>query len=162
NTGNAHAVEFQSVTLTGSATFSPKTPGFGSSTAVASDLALDNIGQSTAGAGITMAGLRTLTVNGTSTYTGPTIVNSGTLLMNATHTGGGAYSVASGATLGGTGSIGSAVTVAAGGSLAPGSNGIGALATSSVNLAGTLKIDLNDSDPLVQDVLNVTGALTWS
>ena len=158
NTGTAHTIIFPTVTLTsGMATFSPKPVGFGATTVIGSDLSLGDISQQTPGAGITMAGLRTLFLTGTNTYTGPTNVNSGTLLMNGTHTSGGAYTVANGATLGGTGTIGPSVTVSAGGFLAPGSNGIGTLNTSSVSLAGTLNLEV-DGNSNTQDLLNVTGA----
>ena len=77
--GNTHVISFQSATLSGTAKFSPKTPGFGATTSVGSDLALNNVTETSAGSGVTMAGLRTLYLNGTNTYTGPTQVLSGTL-----------------------------------------------------------------------------------
>ena len=81
NTGQPQIVLFQSVTLRGgNSTFSPKTPGFGVPGATGSDLWLGPISQ-LAPAGITMAGLRTLTLTGTNTYTGPTLVLSGTLAL---------------------------------------------------------------------------------
>ena len=142
--GNTHVVAFNSVTLKGTATFSPLKPGFGAATAVGSDLALNNITETVPGSGVIMGGLRTLYLNGTNTYTGPTQVLSGTL--------------------GGTGSVTSAVTVNAGASIAPGTSAtpVGSFTAPSVSLAGTLKIDLNDGDPNFQDVLNATNALSLS
>ncbi len=142
--GNTHVVAFNSVTLKGTATFSPSKPGFGAATAVGSDLALNNITETVAGSGVIMGGLRTLYLNGTNTYTGPTQVLSGTL--------------------GGTGSVTSAVTVNAGASIAPGTTAtpVGSFTAPSVALSGTLKIDLNDGDPNFQDVLNVTNSLALS
>jgi fibronectin-binding autotransporter adhesin len=145
NTGNAHVIEFPTVTLNGgTATFSPKTPGFGPTASIGSDIALGNVSQLVAGSGITMSGLRTLYINGTTSYTGPTTVNSGFL--------------------GGTGTINSTVTVNSAGALAPGSvaSPIGALTTSAVNLNGSLRIDLDDGNVGVQDVLNVNGVLALS
>jgi autotransporter-associated beta strand protein len=144
NAAPAHVLAFQSVSLAGTAKFSPQTPGFGAATSVGSDLALSNVTETSAGSGVTMTGLRTLYLNGTNTYTGPTQVLSGTL--------------------GGTGTVTSAVTVNSGASIAPGSVGtpIGSFTAPSVVLAGTLKIDLNDFDANLQDVLNVTNALTLS
>jgi fibronectin-binding autotransporter adhesin len=141
----AHVIEFPTVTLNGGiATFSPKTPGFGPANSVGSDIALGNVSQLVAGSGLTMSGLRTLFINGTTSYTGPTTVNSGFL--------------------GGTGTINSTVTVNPTGALAPGSvsSPIGTLTTSAVNLGGSLRIDLDDSAVGVQDVLNVNGALALS
>jgi autotransporter-associated beta strand protein len=142
--GNTHVINFQSVKLSGTARFSPQTPGFGATTAVGSDLALNSITETVLGSGVTMAGLRTLYLNGNSTYTGPTQVLSGTL--------------------GGTGSVTSTVTVNAGAAIAPGTSTtpIGSFTAPSVALSGTLKVDLNDFDLNVQDVLNVTGALSLS
>ena len=140
--GNTHVVSFASTTLSGTAKFSPKTPGFGAAAAVGSDLALNNVTESVAGSGVTMAGLRTLYLNGTNTYTGPTQVLSGTL--------------------GGTGSVTSAVTVNAGAAIGPGTSAdpVGTFSAPSVALSGTLNIDIDDFSAGVQDVLNVANALT--
>ena len=96
---NPHNILFQSVTLTGgNVTFSPRIAGFGPLTTVGSDLTLSNISE-TAPSSITMNGLRTLFVNGTNSYSGPTLVSSGTL--------------------GGTGSVPGTLTVNAGAFLRP-------------------------------------------
>jgi autotransporter-associated beta strand protein len=91
------------------------------------------------------------------TYTGATTVNAGFLQVNGSHSTGQAYSVQNGGTLGGIGTIGSQVVVNSGGILAPGAS-IGTLNVSSVNLAGTLKVEYN-GDASAIDLLNVTGAL---
>jgi autotransporter-associated beta strand protein len=58
-------------------------------------------------------GTGTLSLTGSSTYTGPTLINAGSLIVNG-WLGDTALSVGSGASLGGTGSIGGSVTVAGG------------------------------------------------
>ena len=76
----SHPIIFQNVVLTnGIATFSPKTPNFGASTSTGSDLYLGPISDQSSGAGITMAGLRTLFLTGANTYDGPTTITSGIL-----------------------------------------------------------------------------------
>ncbi|HKY17398.1 MAG TPA: autotransporter domain-containing protein [Rhizomicrobium sp.] len=74
--------------------------------------------------GVTKLGAGTLTLSGTSTYSGATAVNEGTLNVTGAIASS-SVSVANGATLGGTGTVGS-TTVASGGTLAPG-NSIGTL-----------------------------------
>ncbi len=76
----SHPIVFQSVVIpSGIATFSPKTPNFGAATSTGSDLYLGPISDQSSGAGITMAGLRTLFLTGTNTYNGPTTITSGIL-----------------------------------------------------------------------------------
>ena len=85
--GSGLTLQFQSVTLTGDgATFSPKKPGFGGAATDAGDIRLGSISEQTPGAGygITMAGLRTLYLTGTNTYTGNTNINSGTVEVTGT------------------------------------------------------------------------------
>jgi autotransporter-associated beta strand protein len=78
----SHPIIFQNVVITsGIATFSPKTPNFGASTSTGSDLYLGPISDQSSGAGITMAGLRTLFLTGTNTYNGPTNITSGILQL---------------------------------------------------------------------------------
>ncbi len=80
--GNTHTIAFNSVTLNGSAIFSPRTPNFGVATAVGSDMALGNISELVPGSSITMSGLRTLALTGSNSYTGGTNQNNGFLITN--------------------------------------------------------------------------------
>ncbi|MFC4275344.1 autotransporter family protein [Achromobacter aloeverae] len=86
-------------------------------------------GMLSGGGALAKTGAATLTVNGTSTYTGAFALQAGKLVVgDATHAGAvlpGIVTVASGATLGGQGTVGGAV-IGAGGILAPG-NSIGTL-----------------------------------
>jgi fibronectin-binding autotransporter adhesin len=153
---------FNNVTLNGTPTFAPNTPNFGANGAA--NLVLGPIGQSTpSGVIIAGGGTSSVTFSANNTYTGTTTVNGGVLYVNGTHTTGGAYTV-NGGTLGGTGTIGSPITVAAGATLAPGvgTTTIGTLTAPSVSLAGTLGIVINDFDPAINDMLNVSGALSLS
>lgn len=93
------------------------------------------------------------------TYSGTTKVNSGTFLVDGTHTGGGDYTVFGAATLGGSGSITSNVIVAPGGFLAPGSNSIESFSVGSLDLAGTMLVEMNEANSLVNDTLHVVGNL---
>ncbi len=82
NAAGVNTVAFQSATINGTATFAP-TPSDMSFSGVA-NLVLGSIGESAAGSAIVMAGSKgTLTINGASTYTGPTTINSGTLQLGA-------------------------------------------------------------------------------
>ncbi len=84
--------------------------------------------------GITKTGAGTLTLTGTSIYTGATNVSTGTLDV-AGALGDTAVTVASGATLAGTGSIAGSVTIADGGILSPG-NSAGTLTVGALTLSG--------------------------
>jgi autotransporter-associated beta strand protein len=78
----SHVLEFKTVTLSGTPTVSPKTPGFGATTSAGSDLLFGNISETVPSSGLIMNGLRTLTLAGTSnTYTGPTTVNNGRFVV---------------------------------------------------------------------------------
>ncbi|MFM2221248.1 MAG: hypothetical protein RLZZ553_996 [Verrucomicrobiota bacterium] len=97
-----------------------------------------------------------LTLTGSSSYSGATTVAAGTLLANNTSgsaTGTSAVSVSAGAVLGGTGSVSGTVSVASSGSIAPGV-GIGQLTTGALTLAGTYACDVDAS---TSDVLAVNG-----
>ncbi|WP_141984917.1 autotransporter domain-containing protein [Bordetella hinzii] len=80
---------------------------------------------------LTKLGAGTLTLSGTSHYTGPTTVSAGTLAVDGAISGS-ALQVASGARLAGNGTVGS-TTVASGGRLAP--SGLGSL-----HIAGNLSL----------------------
>lgn len=126
----SHPVVFQGVTLTGGvATFAPKPSGFGASTSTGADLYLGNIGETAAGSGITMSGLRTLFLTGTNTYTGPTNVTAGTLsLASGASLASPTVNVSSGATFVANGVVASNTTVNANGVVSfGGSNGSSAL-----------------------------------
>jgi chondroitin AC lyase len=115
---NTHPVIFQSVTLTGgNATFAPKPNGFGASNSTGADLYLGSINESTAGSGITMAGLRTLFLTGANTYTGDTNVTAGTLWLSsgASIASGGTVNVSSGAAFNVDGSLSASATIYANG-----------------------------------------------
>jgi len=101
NNGNVHKVFFPTVTLNGgNATLSPKVPGLGTN-GVGSDLQIGDVSELTAGSGITMGGLRTLTLTGNNTYSGNTIITSGTLALsgNSDLSNSPAISIAAGAIL---------------------------------------------------------------
>jgi autotransporter-associated beta strand protein len=109
----------------------------GNRTATVSNTALTTfagvVGQSTSGLGLTKAGLGTLVLSASNTYTGVTTVSAGTLLVNGSISG--SVSVAGGATLGGSGTTG-AVTVSSTGVLLPGSSGQpGILSTGGVTMS---------------------------
>ena len=80
STGNVQTVAFQSVSLSGSTTFSPKKPMFGAATTVGGNLALGPITQ-TAPSGITMSGMRTLFLNGNNAFTGGLTINDGVVQL---------------------------------------------------------------------------------
>jgi len=158
-TGPDHPVVFQSVTLTGGdAAFSPKTPGWNTTPQIGSDLVLNNVGES-APSGIIMAGLRTLTLDGTCTYSGNTLVNSGTLNLAGTLSGGGTITVAGGV-LAGNGSAAGNLEVNAAGTLTPGTS-IGRLTVGgAVVLQGTNIMEL-DRSLGTNDVLQAGASITY-
>ena len=107
-------------------------------------------------------GAGTLTLTGTSTYTGSTSVEAGKLLVEGA-LGTGDVNVQAGGTLGGSGTIGGVVTVLNGGTLAPGSSP-GTLTVGSLNLdnGSILAFELGTPGTVgggVNDLVSVTGAL---
>jgi autotransporter-associated beta strand protein len=143
--GNAAIGGSYALTLTGSVTLT------GNRTLTVTDTGgatiSGAIGQSTSGLGLTKAGVGTLVLSASNTYTGATTVSAGTLLVNGVITS--AVTVASGATLGGSGTTG-AVTVLSGGILLPGSSGQpGILSAGNVSLNGgaTFNVALDGSTP---------------
>lgn len=113
------------------------------------------------GGGLTKQGVGTLTLTGTSSYTGATSVNAGSLLVNG-QLGATAVTVNSGGLLGGSGSILGAVTVA-GGTLSPG-NSPGQISVASLVLGapGTVLMEITGTTTGTQyDQISLTGGLTY-
>ena len=147
----AHVLEFQTVTLNGTATFSPKKPGFGADATVGSDLSLGPISE-TVPSGIIMGGLTTLTLTGTNNYTGPTTVNSGTFRVSgsiANSSGvtvnGGTFDVAAMQTVKALNINTGGTTVVNTGTLMVGSNSAAAPLSISSSGANTGKLDIKSS-----------------
>ena len=160
-----NGVKFSSVTLTGgNATFTPHSSTFGPPAQAGSFFVLNDVGQSTPGAGIIMNGLDTLTLTGTSTYSGPTAVHFGKLLLNGSVTGGGTLTADSGTFVGGNGTNNGPVDIS--GTLLPGDAGIiGTFGSGPLTLEGgaALAFDLsgtNTANGGVNDLIRVTGNLT--
>jgi autotransporter-associated beta strand protein len=138
--------------------------------------------------GVVKIGAGTAVLSGNNTYSGATVVQTGTLSLltasnnnipNSTkivvgdtaahnsavlnvsqvNSAGDGFHVLGGQTLAGHGSVLGRVTVDSGAFLAPGGS-VGTLTTSSVTLHGTLNIEIDESNPLVNDVLNVSGNLS--
>jgi autotransporter-associated beta strand protein len=109
------------------------------------------------------AGLGTLTLQGTNTYTGTTRVTAGTLIVDGSISNSSQTDVFSG-TLGGIGTVGPLTIGNSSGSadaiLAPG-NGIGSIATGNLafNSDGSYAVELNGTLETT-DVTNVTGTVT--
>jgi fibronectin-binding autotransporter adhesin len=112
----------------------------------------------TGSGGLTKLGAGTLTLTGTSDYTGATEVKAGTLSINGVNSGTGAITVASGATLAGTGTLGGTVNVENGGILATG-NSIGTLTVGGANFAAGSLFSL-EGDGAFFDSLVVNGDVT--
>ena len=136
------------------------------------------------GSNLTKAGLGTLTLTGSNTFSGTVNVSAGTLNFGsgatfsstATRVASGAtfdpaalpsatLSVASGQSLGGGGTVSGSVAIQGGGNLAPGSSvgtiTVGSLTLASGSPAAALSYEFNGAPPTVtNDFTNVTGALT--
>lgn len=111
--------------------------------------------------GLTKAGAGTVTLTGTSSYTGPTAINAGQLLVNG-QLGNTAVNVNAGGLLGGSGSILGAVTIA-GGTLSPG-NSPGQLSVASLVLGapGTVLMEITGTTAGTQyDQISLTSSLTY-
>ena len=107
---------------------------------------------------LTKIGVGTLTLDGTSGYTGATTVNAGTLLVNGDISSSSGVTVNFGGTLGGSGTV-SPTTINSGGTLAPGSPG------TTLNVAGNLAFQpgslyLVQVGPSSGSNANVTGSAT--
>jgi autotransporter-associated beta strand protein len=180
SSGNTHLVVFPTVNLTGgNATFSPKTAGFGSAASVGSDLSLGNISELSPGSGIVMAGLRTLTLSGTNTYTGPTLLNSGTLaltgsisnsaiiaftsnaVLDVSGRGDKTLTLNAGQTLSGVGVLNGSLEVNYSATVSLGSDSVGILTiTNTATILGTARLKLNKTTA-TNDVLQVGGNLAY-
>ncbi len=106
----------------------------------------------------------TVTLSGTSNYTGSTTISGGTLLAQnvaGSATGTGAVTVNSGAKLGGSGTVG-AVTVSNGGTVAPGqSAGILNSGNATFNAGAIFSVEIGGTTAGTQyDQLNVTGTVS--
>jgi autotransporter-associated beta strand protein len=144
-----HVLYFPRVSLTGgTATFSPKTPGFGAVGSAGSLLSLGNITQSSP-SGFVMNGLTNLYLVGTNSYTGATTVSNGFLFVNGSN--GPSAITVYGGVLGGTGVISGPVEIAAGGTLGPG-NSIGTLSVSN-----SLMLDANSTNTMEINASSVTS-----
>lgn len=111
--------------------------------------------------GLIKTGDGTLDITAANTYTGTTAISNGTLRVNGSLAAASAVTVVTNATLGGAGTVNGPVTVLAGGNVSPG-NSIGTLTLGSgLNLAGSLRIEVNRSGSS-SDRINVTGTQTNS
>ena len=107
--------------------------------------------------GLIKAGLGTMELSGTSTYTGPTTINAGILRVSGSISGS-TVTVNAGGTLGGVGATGGVVL--SGGTIAPGAS-IGTLTTGPLTLNGTSKFELEiNTTNLTSDKAIVGGNLT--
>ena len=108
-------------------------------------------------------GAGTLELTGANTYSGNTTVAAGRLLVDGAGVIAGTVGVNSGAVLGGNGTVKGAVTINAGGTLAPGSdNSIGTLTLgNNLALSGNTRVKLNKGLAQSNDVVNVSGTLTY-
>ncbi|MCX6874661.1 MAG: autotransporter-associated beta strand repeat-containing protein [Verrucomicrobia bacterium] len=132
-------------------------------TAAGNVLVSNGIGQAASQTnGLTKSGSGTLTLAGTSSYTGATSVTTGKLLLNNATLGNTAVTVAgSSSMLAGTGTVTGAVTALSSAHLAP---GINAATTGTLALTGGLtlnaaNLDLKAAAPGTNDLVSVTGNL---
>ena len=155
-----NGVKFSSVTLTGgNATFSPHSSSFGVARQAGTFFILNNVTQSTP-SGITMNGLDTLTLTGTSSFSGGVSVQQGKVLLNGILNGSGITN--NGGTVGGNGTNNSAVQIF--GNLAPGDVGkAGTFGASSLFLSGPLLFDIGANTTVgggVNDLVQVNGDIS--
>ena len=142
------------VKLSGNATISVGNNGTGTGNLVA-QLPIEE----TAAANLTKTGPGTLTIAGTSAYTGTTTVNAGTLMVTGSLSGA-ATTINTSATLAGTGTL-TAVNIANGGTLSPGTTGIGTLNTGALALQDGATVALEIGSTTADQVkLNGAGTIT--
>lgn len=101
-------------------------------------------------------GTGTLTLTGSSSYTGNTAINSGTLQVNGSLAGASTVTVNAGATLSGTGSVGT-VTVSSSGHVASGNSGIGTFTLAGLNLNSGSILDYQFNTSPANNLINVTS-----
>ena len=166
-TNPTHPVVFSSVTLNGTATFSPKKPGLGADASLGADIILGPVNQTIpSGINVSGSGTRALILTANNNYTGATQINSGTLRVTnitGSATGSGAVSIAGGATLTGGGIISGNVSANANSHIAPGDATIGSITLGGLSLAGSSNLDFEGSGNTF-DLINVTSnnGLTFS
>ncbi|MFP6904931.1 MAG: hypothetical protein VCG02_06920, partial [Verrucomicrobiota bacterium] len=108
-------------------------------------------------AGLNKVTTGTVSLYGSSSYSGPSTISKGELRIMGSHEHAGDYAV-NGGTLSGNGTIDGPTMIAAGGTLAPGAGGIGSLGIhNDVSLEGSTRMEIN-GDTLAAD--QVTGMAT--
>ncbi|MEI6675393.1 MAG: Ig-like domain repeat protein [Verrucomicrobiota bacterium] len=132
-------------------------------TATGDVIVSNGIAEAQTGRGLLKTGANTLTLAGTSTYTGPTSVSQGPLLLNAATLGNTAVTVTGASSkLSGIGSVAGPVTAQSSAHLAPGLNATttGALTLNNGLTLNAANLDIKAATPGISDGLNVTGNLT--
>lgn len=127
--------------------------------AIGQPLIHDNALGGTLDGGLIKSGAGILTLNGASTFTGPTNVDGGTLLIG---TGGSLVSgvfINNGSTVGGTGSITGSLTLSAGSGLTVDPSGPSLAVSGGVNIAGPTSISFTGPamNGTTYDILNYSG-----
>ncbi|BCU78524.1 hypothetical protein llg_32390 [Luteolibacter sp. LG18] len=147
--------------LTGAGTLSNGTAST-TATVTLTNTSANTFGQLQNGAGtlaFTKAGTGSLTLSGTSNYTGATTLSAGTLNVTGS-LGSTAVTAASGSTLSGSGSIAGGVTAGTGVHIAPGDGGdaaIGTLTTGTLSLGSGSQLDIGVTNASTLDKVTVSA-----